>query len=100
MPISSAAVLKYLIFFISFCIKDGPAATIRAKDNHLVTIKKAPQNARAIMQFDNIDLAYQLFTGGINALDCIGKGEIEIKGMVSMVDNLNRILGRVAMYLA
>lgn len=85
---------------VCFCIKDGPAATIRAKDNHLVTIKKAPENPRAIMQFDNIDLAYKLFTGSVNALDCIGKGEIEIRGLVSMVDNLNRILGRVAMYLA
>lgn len=29
---------------IAFCIKDGPAATIRVKDHHLVTIKEYPKN--------------------------------------------------------
>ena len=85
---------------VCFAIKDGPAATIRAKNNHLVTIKKKPENPRAIMQFDNIHLANDLFNGKINSLECIGRGTVEIRGMLSMVDNLNRILDRVALYLA
>ncbi len=85
---------------IMFSIKDGPAATIRAKNNHLVTIKKAPEKPRAIMQLDNLDLAYDLFAGRVNALECIGRGTVEIRGMLSMVDNMNRILDRVALYLA
>ena len=85
---------------VCFAIKDGPAATIRSKNNHLVTIKKKPENPRAIMQFDNIRLANDLFNGKINALECIGRGTVEIRGMLSMVDNLNRILDRVALYLA
>lgn len=85
---------------VCFAIKDGPAATIRTKDNHLVTIKKKPENPRAIMQFDNIRLANDLFNGKINSLECIGRGTVEIRGMLSMVDNLNRILDRVALYLA
>ena len=31
---------------------------------------------------------------------CIGTGDIVMKGMISMLDNLNRILDRVAVYLA
>lgn len=85
---------------IAFCIKDGPAATIRVKDHHLVTIKEYPKKPRAIMQFDTIDLAYDLFNGKVNSLECIGKGTVEIRGMLSMVDNMNRILDRVALYLA
>lgn len=85
---------------LKLCIKNGPAATIRVKNNHLVTIKKAPEAPRAIMQFDSLDLANDLFNGKINALDCIGRGTIEIRGMVSMVDNMNRLLDRVALYLA
>ncbi|MGN0538912.1 MAG: hypothetical protein ACI4SX_07415 [Candidatus Fimenecus sp.] len=85
---------------VCFAIKDGPAATIRTKNNHLVTIKKPPENPRAIMQFDNIQLANDLFNGRINSLECIGRGTVEIRGMLSMVDNLNRILDRVALYLA
>ena len=85
---------------VCFAIKDGPAATIRTKNNHLVTIKKKPENPRAIMQFDNIRLANDLLNGKINSLECIGRGTVEIRGMLSMVDNLNRILDRVALYLA
>lgn len=85
---------------IMFAIKDGPAATIRVKDHHLVTIKQAPQKPRAIMQFDNLQLANDLFNGKVNSLECIGKGTVEIRGMLSMVDNMNRILDRVALYLA
>ena len=85
---------------ISFLIKDGPAATLRVKDNHLITIKQKSAKPRAIMQFDNMQLANDLFNGKINAMECIGKGTVEIRGMLSMVDNMNRILDRVALYLA
>lgn len=85
---------------ISFAIKDGPTATLRVKDNHLVTIKQKPANPRAIMQFDSLQLANDLFNGKVNAMECIGKGTVEIRGMLSMVDNMNRILDRVALYLA
>lgn len=99
-PIGKASASYIVDGDVSFGIKDGPTSTIRIKDNHLVTIKQAPENPRAVMCFNGIDLARALFTGKANSLDCVGKGEIEIKGMVSMVDNLNRILARVAMYLA
>ena len=85
---------------ISFLIKDGPAATLRVKDNHLVTVKQKSGNPRAIMQFDNTRLANDLFNGKVNAMECIGKGTIEIRGLLSMVDNMNRILDRVGLYLA
>lgn len=84
---------------VSFLIKDGPAATIHIKDNHLLTYKEKAQKPRAIMQFDSLDLAYDLFNGKVNSLECIGRGTVEIRGMLSMVDNMNRILDRVALYL-
>lgn len=85
---------------VKLSIKGGPAVTIRAEDHHLLTLKKEPQTYRAIMQFKDIRLARQLFDGQINAVACIGQGAIEMGGMISMVDNINRILDRVALYLA
>lgn len=85
---------------ISFGIKNDVAATIRVKDHKLLTVKQRCENPRAIMQFDNLDLARQLFDGKVNSLACIGEGTIEMKGMINMLDNLNRILDRVALYLA
>jgi hypothetical protein len=52
------------------------------------------------MEFDSIKLARQLFDNEVNALGCIGTGRISMRGMINMLDNLNRLLDRVALYLA
>ena len=52
------------------------------------------------MTFADYDLASDLFNGRVNALEELGRGTVEIKGMASMVDNMNRLLDRVALYLA
>lgn len=81
-------------------ITDEVYATIRVKNNHLITIKQAAENPRAIMEFCDIPLANALFAGTVNSIDHVGNGNITIKGLISMVDNINRILDRVALYLA
>ncbi len=80
-------------------IKDGPAVEIVCKDHRLVTLKKAPEAYRSAMIFDSIETARGLFDGKLNALSCIGTGKIEMHGLVSMLDNINRILDRVALYI-
>lgn len=85
---------------IQISIKDTVFATIRVKDNHLITIKQASDKPRAIMEFCDIQLANALFAGTVNSIDHVGNGNIVIRGLISMVDNANRILDRVALYLA
>ena len=85
---------------IELSIEGGPAATIRVKDHALTTTFEAPEDPRAIMHFGSMRLARQLFDGQVNAVACIGRGEIEMRGMISMIDNVNRILDRVAVYLS
>ncbi len=80
-------------------IKNGPAVEIVCKDHRLITLKKAPEKYRASMIFDSIETARGLFDGKLNALSCIGTGKIEMHGLVSMLDNINRILDRVALYI-
>ena len=63
-------------------------------------MKKIPEKYRSSMIFESIEVARDLFDGKVNALDCIGMGRIEMHGLVSMLDNVNRILDRVALYLA
>ena len=75
-------------------------ATIRVKDNHMITIKQASEKPRAIMEFCDIPLANALFAGTVNSIDHVGNGNITIRGLISMVDNVNRILDRVGLYLA
>lgn len=85
---------------ISIGIKDGPGAVIRVEDHHLLALKKPAATYRAVMEFKDMKLARDLFDGNVNALACIGSGDIRMGGMISMVDNVNRILDRVALYLA
>lgn len=81
-------------------ITGGPKATLRVKDHHIVCIKKDMGNPRALMEFNGIKLARDLFDGRVNSIACIGEGKIFMGGMISMIDNVNRILDRVALYLA
>ncbi len=85
---------------IEVSIKDTVSAGIRVKDHHMVTIKQKPDAFRAKMEFNDIRLARQLFDGEVNSVACIGEGKIGMFGLINMIDNVNRILDRVAIYLA
>lgn len=80
-------------------ITDVCYATIRVRNHHFETIKEKPDTPRAIMEFNTIDLAYGLFTGTASTMAELCAGNIYMAGMISMVDNMNRILDRVAAYL-
>lgn len=85
---------------ILMSIKDGPKATIRVSNHRLITVKQGTDTPRALMEFDNIRLARDLFDGKVNSVACVGEGKIKMGGMISMVDNMNRILDLVGLYLA
>lgn len=85
---------------IELSVKGGPCAGIRVKEHHMETVKRHPRSPRARMEFGSMDLARRLFDGEVNAVACIGSGDIRMGGMISMVDNVNRILDRVSLYLA
>ena len=84
---------------VTMGIKDVCYATITVKDHVFKTSKTKAENPRAIMEFAGIDLAYGLFTGTASTVAELCAGNIYMAGMISMVDNINRILDRVAAYL-
>lgn len=85
---------------ISLGIKDSVSVTIRVQDKHFTTIKEKCAKPRAIMEFASIDLAAGLFAGKVSTINEMCKGTIYLRGMISMLDNVNRILDRVSVYLA
>ncbi len=99
-PISTFSASNIVDGDIRMSIKGGPKANIRAKNCVLTTLKECEDAPMAIMEFGSIKLAYDLFNNNVNSLACIGDGSIRMKGMASMLDNLNRILDRVSLYLA
>lgn len=81
-------------------IGDNIAVGIRAKDHVLTALQSAPENSFSEMIFADIDTARDLFDGRINAVAAVGEGKVRICGMISQIDNVNRILDRVSLYLA
>ena len=84
---------------ISLGIKDTAYVTLQVRDKHFTTIKNRCENPRAIMEFADLDLAAGLFSGSVSTINEMCKGTIYLRGMISMLDNVNRILDRVSVYL-
>ena len=85
---------------ISLGIKDDVHVTVSMKDGKFKTVKEKSRHPRAVMEFATIDLANRLFNGTASSINELCSGNIYLSGMISMVDNVNRILDRVAVYLA
>ncbi len=85
---------------IKLSVENGPAFAIQAKKHHLSAMNKVPEKITAAMTFRDLNTARALFDGKINAVASIGTGDVRMAGMISQIDNVNRILDRVALYLA
>ena len=81
-------------------ISGGPAAALLCRDHRLTAIHHGTEQYMAYMEFQGMHLARDLFDGNVNAIAAVGQGQVRIGGMISMIDNINRILDRVALYLA
>ncbi|WP_448060523.1 hypothetical protein [Cellulomonas hominis] len=94
--------------FSAHLIPDGDVAlevtgsvayTLRVRDHHVTFLDQPSPSPRAAMTFSSLEVAGRLLAGELSAMACICDGRIAMRGMVSMVDNVNRILDRVGHYL-
>ncbi len=75
------------------------SAALTAKDHKLTFSDKVPKTFLSYMQFADVRTARDLFDGKINSVAAVGLGDVRIGGMISQIDNVNRILSRVELYL-
>ena len=85
---------------IKLGVTDGPVGYLAAKDRKLTAFHEQPETFMSYMTFSDMDTARQLFDGKINAVAAVGLSKVVVGGMISQVDNVNRILDRAALYLA
>ncbi len=85
---------------IKFEIIGTAKAAISVENHRLKVLDKVPKNVMSFMSFADIKVARELFDGEINAVAAIGDGSVRMGGMISQIDNINRILSRVELYLA
>jgi hypothetical protein len=84
---------------VSVSIRGVCDATIVKKDGKLSVIKEKSTRPRSFMTFGDIDTAYGLISGQVDSMTCISKGTLEASGHMLMLDNVNKILNRVPLYL-
>ena len=99
-PIGRASASYIVDGVIKLAIGDEHVIGIEAKDHVLRVLPEMPDKFSSFMRFEDINLARDLFDGRVNAVAAVGEGKVRIGGMISQVDNVNRILDRVALYLA
>ena len=99
-PIGRASASYIVDGVIKLAIGDEHVIGIEAKDHVLRVLPEMPEKFSSFMRFEDINLARDLFDGRVNAVAAVGEGKVRIGGMISQVDNVNRILDRVALYLA
>jgi len=84
---------------IKFEIPGTAKASLTAKNGVLTYSDKVPKNHMSSMTFADVKTARDLFDGRINAVAAVGNGGVKMAGMISQIDNINRILSRVELYL-
>ena len=85
---------------IKLGVANGPMVGIEVRDHKLTALHTEPAESLSEMTFDSIFTARDLFDGKINSIAALGLGKVRVGGMISQVDNINRIMDRVSMYLA
>lgn len=81
-------------------VKDSFYAYIDVKDHHLTPHHEEPSEFMSYMVFEDIYTARDLFDGNINAIVAVATGKVRVGGMMFQIDNINRMLDRVALYLS
>jgi hypothetical protein len=76
------------------------AAHIVAKDHRLTTVHTDTDAPMSLMEFEGVHNARGLFDGVASSFTLICDGKLRMGGMISQLDNVNRILDRVGLYLA
>lgn len=84
---------------VSLGIKNEASVTIHIENGVFTLIKRPCEKPRALMEFADVELANGLFNGTVSTINEMCKGNIRLAGVLSMVDNINRILDRVGIYL-
>jgi hypothetical protein len=81
-------------------VGDEIAWTLRCRDHALTFVPDRSPAPRAALTFSSVDVAGRVLSGEASTIALIGEGRMSMRGTLSMVDNVNRILDRASQYLS
>ena len=77
----------------------GPSIFITSKSGCLEINNETDKLIRAYMNFANLNITNAILNNKVDTYSAIGGGELEIKGCIPMIDNLNKLLSQVPAYV-
>ncbi|MFA7692907.1 MAG: hypothetical protein GX117_03435 [Candidatus Hydrogenedentes bacterium] len=82
-------------------LPEGPYAWARYKDKGIVDCGRGEiKDASAVLSFRNHEIANAAFTGELDEFGSVALGDVELRGMLPLIDNTNLILDRIGTYLS
>jgi putative sterol carrier protein len=81
-------------------VGNGPSVMVTKKDGRFSTEKGLADDPRCILSFQNLETVHQVLKGKLDSFTAIATGEMEMKGFIPMIENMNPILDQVAVYLS
>jgi len=78
----------------------GEAATLRCLNKKVKYSGMSSGVERAFMEFDSLDSAGKLISGELDAMSALSSGKLVMKGFIPFLDDVNKILNIVPLYLA
>ncbi len=72
---------------------------LEVRDHRLTLLAGPAGPPHAVLRFSDLETAGQVLSGELSAVSAMSEGRIAMRGLIPMVDNVNRILDRAAQYL-
>lgn len=80
-------------------VGDDVRFQLRFTDHAASFVDRPTAPPRAALRFADLDVAAGVLAGDLSAFACLGEGTVAMRGMIPMVDNVNRMLDRAGQYL-
>lgn len=81
-------------------LPDGPNVHLDFKKDGIGVGKGAADGPMATMMFRDMQVANALLNGRLDAFQAVADGDVLLRGIIPMIDNVGLILDRVPVYLA
>jgi len=75
------------------------AVSMTVRNREFTTSAGEASNPNVILEFKDLDTAYELFQGRLEAMAALGSGDVKITGLIPMFDEMSAIMDVLGRYL-
>jgi len=81
-------------------VEKGPSAHLTVKGGNFEAQRGPADNPNAILEFADLQTAWDTFQGNIDTFSAVGSGRIKLRGFIPLIEGVNPLMDRLAYYLS